>query len=194
VVFTPRPADPAPAANRPLVTLTDAQLQQWVGNYVRVDNGSPRVLTVENGKLWATVGANKVELIPHGPADFSVTLTGNPIQLRFDRGPGGGRRIRQWINGQEGQSFVESAGPVSPGYAGTYSSDELAAAFTVTVAGETIQVKLPSGGTATLRRQQEGVFVGGGNTMRFDPLQDGKAPGFVLDLGRVRGLRFIREP
>jgi hypothetical protein len=195
LTFTPRPADAAmPAANRPVVTLTEAELKQWVGNYARIDNASPRVISVENGKLWTTVTGNKTELTPHGPADFSVTVNGMPVQLRFERNADG-RRIRQWFNGQEGQPLVESAppGPISGAYAGTYRSDELGSSFIVTVVGETIQVKLPTGGTATLRQLQEGVFIGGGNTVRFDPLKDGKAPGFSLDLGRVRGLRFVRE-
>lgn len=193
LVFTPFAGTPAPPANRPVVTLTDAELQAWTGTYLSTANGSPRVLAVEAGKLVATVGANKIELAPHGPADFSITLNGNSIQLRFERGPDG-RRIRQWIGGQEGPAFDEATArsPLLPSYAGTFRSDELAASFTVTIIGETIQVKIPSGGAMIMRQSRDGVFTNGGTTLRFDPPRDGKVGGFVLDLGRVRGLRFVR--
>jgi len=184
----PQSAQPS----RPVVTLTTAELQQWAGNYVHTANGSPRVIVVEGDKLIATVGQNRVELTPHSASEFTVILGANNILLRFERTPEG-RRIRQWLGAQEGPAFEEAtaAGPVGV-YAGTYRSDELAASFTVTVADETLQVKLPGGATPTLRRIREGVFVGGGTTLRFDAARDGRSPGFALDQGRARGIRFVR--
>ena len=186
-------ASATPPAARPVVTLTDAQLQQWAGNYISTANGSPRVLTVEGGKLMATVGQNRVELIPHAPAEFSTTLGVNNIQLRFERGAEG-RIIRQWFGGGEGPMFVEQAvmEPMTTIYAGTYRSEELAASFTVEVAADAIRVKMPSGSTATMRRIRDGVFLAGGTTLRFDPPRDGRIDGFALDQGRVRGIRFVR--
>jgi CubicO group peptidase (beta-lactamase class C family) len=186
----------AAPASRPVVTLTDAELRQWAGSYVHTVNGSPRVLVVEDGKLVAQVGQNRVVLTPHSPNEFTTTVGSNAVLLRFERGPEG-RRIRQWIGGseQEGPSFEEKTvmEPVSGAYAGTYRSEELAASFTVEVGGEeTLQVKLANGATATMRRIRDGVFVGGGTTLRFDAPRDGKVSGFALDQGRVRGIRFVR--
>jgi hypothetical protein len=183
----------AALAPRAVVTLTNAEMQQWVGNYVSTANGSPRVIVIEGDKLVATVGQTRVELTPHSATEFTTTVGANAVLLRFERRPEG-RRIRQWIGAQEGPAFDEmmATGPVSSAYAGTYRSDELAASFTVVVADETLQVKLPSGGTATLRWIRDGVFVGGGTTLRFDVLRDGRSAGFELDQGRVRGIRFAR--
>jgi len=188
-------ATPAAPAPRAVVTLTNAELQQWVGNYVSTANGSPRVIVIEGNKLVATVGQTRVELAPHSASEFTVILGANAVLLRFERGPEG-RRIRQWIGGQEGPAFDEmtATAPVSPAFAGTYQSDELAASFTIVVADEALQVKLPSGMTATLRRIRDGVFVGGGTTLRFDGPRDGRIAGFELDQGRVRGIRFTRTP
>ena len=191
---TPVATSAAPAP-RAVVTLTNAELQQWVGNYVSTANGSPRVIVIEGNKLVATVGQTRVELTPHSASEFTVILGPNAVFLRFERRPEG-RRIRQWIGTQEGPAFDEmtATSPVSAAYAGTYQSDELAASFSIVVADETLQVKLPSGATATLRRIRDGVFVGGGTTLRFDSPRDGRIAGFELDQGRVRGIRFTRTP
>ena len=39
---------------------------------------------------------------------------------------------------------------------------------------------------------REGMFVAAGLTPRFDPERDGRSDGFALDMGRVRGIRFVR--
>jgi hypothetical protein len=186
-------ATSAASAPRPIVTLTNAEMLQWVGSYVSTASGSPRVIAVEGDKLVATAGSTRIEMTPHSATEFSATVGANAFLLRFERGPEG-RRIRQWVGEQEGPAFEElkAMGPLSAGYAGTYRSDELAASFTIVVGDEIVQVKLPSGETRTLRRIRDGVFAGGGTTLRFDALRDGRSDGFALDLGRVRGIRFVR--
>ncbi|HYC53122.1 MAG TPA: serine hydrolase domain-containing protein [Gemmatimonadaceae bacterium] len=187
---------PPASTARPVVTLTDAELQQWAGTYRSMANASPRVIVVEDNKLVATVGQNRVSLTPHSATEFTVTLGDNPILLRFERGPDG-RRIRQWnvATSREGPAFEEATdtGPVPAAYAGVFWSDELAAAFTTTVTDSTLQLKLPDGRSPTLRRIRDGLFVAGGMTVRFDAPVDGRISGFALDLGRVRGIRFGRR-
>lgn len=195
LVFTPAPATSAAPTLGPVVTLTTTEMQQWVGNYVSSANGSPRSIAIDGGKLMATVGQNRAELVPHSPTEFMVTLGANPVILRFERGAQG-RRIRQWIGGQEGPAFDEAqaAAPLSASYAGTYRSDELAASFTVVVANDGLQVRMPGNVTSTFRRIGSGAFVAGGTSLRFDDVRDGNVPGFVLDAGRMRGIRFVRSP
>ena len=195
VVFTPAPASAAAPVLGPAVTLTTAEMQQWVGNYISTANGSPRLIAIDSGKLMATVGQNRIELIPHSPTEFTVTLGANTVILRFERSPQG-RRIRQWIGPQEGPAFEEGpiAEPIPAAYAGTYRSDELVASFTIVVANDALEVKMPGDATTTFRRLRDGVFVAGGTTLRFDGVRDGRIPGFALDQGRMRGIRFIRLP
>lgn len=140
----------------------------------------------------ATVGRNRVELIPHGPAEFTTTLGANTILLCSERGAEG-RRIRQFMGTQEGPAFGEQAlmEPLSAVYAGTHRSEELAASLTVIVVEDAIQVKLPSGSTATMRRICDGVFLARGTTLRFDQPKEGRIEGFALNQGRVRGIRFV---
>jgi CubicO group peptidase (beta-lactamase class C family) len=193
--FTPAPnATPAPLPG-PVVTLTTAELQQWVGSYISTANGSPRVITLDGGKLVAMAGTNRIELTPHSPTDFTIVAGANTVLLRFERGPQG-RRIKQWIGAQEGPAFEEvtASEAISPAYAGTYRAEELAASFTVAVANDVLQVKTASGSTIPFRRIRDGVFVAGGTTLRFDAARDGEIAGFALDQGRVRGIRFVRTP
>jgi hypothetical protein len=195
--FSPLPvatsAASAPATPRPVVTLTNAEMQQWVGNYISTANGSPRTIGIDGGKLMATVGQTRVELVPHSATEFTTTLGANSILLRFERGAAG-RRIRQWSGAQEGPAFEEvtATAPLSAAYAGTYRSEELMASFKVVVVGDALEVTLPNGGKPTFRQIREGVFVAGGVTLRFDAPRDGRIAGFALDQGRVRGLRFVR--
>jgi hypothetical protein len=186
------PAGGAPAP-RPVVRLMTAELQEWVGSYVSTANGSPRVIAVDGDKLVATVNQRRIELAPHSASEFSTIVGANPVLLRFERTPEG-RRIRQWIGGQEGPPFAEliPMGALSAAYAGTYWSEELATSFTIAVGDEALQVKGLDGEPATYRRIRENVFVGGGRTIRFDAPRDGRSAGFALDLGRVRGIRFTR--
>ena len=195
LAFTPSPAAAAPSAPGPAVTLTTSEMQQWVGNYASVANGSPRTIVLEGGKLFATAGPNRLELTPRSGTDFTIVAGANTVLLRFERGPQG-RRIRQFIGAQEGPAFEEvvATEPISPAYAGTYRSDELAASFSVVVANDALQVKTASGGTIPFRRIRDGVFQAGSTTLRFDPVRDGSVPGFALDQGRVRGIRFVRTP
>ena len=195
--FVARPVDASaatPIAERPVVTLTPAELQQWAGNYASVANGSPRVLVVEGDRL-VTVGQNRYVLTPHSATEFSTTVNGNAVLLRFERGTEG-RRIRQWLGGQEGSSFVEVVplGAAASAYVGAYSSPELAATLTIALLGEALQVKLPSGETYTLRRVRDGEFTAAGTTLRFDAPKDGRSAGFALDMGRAKGIRFERAP
>ncbi|HEY9225439.1 MAG TPA: serine hydrolase domain-containing protein [Gemmatimonadaceae bacterium] len=181
------------SAARPVVTLTRSQMEEWVGKFLNPVSGASRTIAIEGEKLVATSGGTRFELTAHSPSEFTVVVGATTLQLRFERGPDG-RRIRQWNGAQELPPFQEvtATGLVSAAYAGTYQSGELAASFTVTIADETIQVKLPAGNLVTLRQIRDGVFVSGGMTARFNSPRDGRSPGFELDLGRVRGIRFER--
>ncbi len=195
LVFTPAPASTAAPSLGPVVTLTTAEMQQWVGNYISTANGSPRLLAIDGGKLVATTPQSTIELIPHSPIEFTFASGATTVILRFERGAQG-RRIRQWIGALEGPAFAEVAfaEAITTIYAGTYRSDELAASFTIAVANDALQVKMPGDVTSTFRRIRDGVFVAGGTTLRFDDVRDGTLPGFVLDQGRMRGIRFVRMP
>lgn len=87
------------------------------------------------------------------------------------------------------------APPVRPAdYAGRYFSHELQAAYHVVADRGGLTVIRPDGAELQLTPRGDDAFrLGGGATVRF--LRDGgHVSGFVLDAGRVRNLRFQREP
>jgi CubicO group peptidase (beta-lactamase class C family) len=182
-----------PSAARPVITLTSAQMQEWVGTYYNTVNGSTGVIAIERDTLVGFIGQTRVVLTPHSASEFSTTVGTKAVLFRFQRGPDG-RQIRLWLGGQEGPAFKElpAMDPMPAGYAGTYRSDELAASFVVTVAEDQLRIKLSDGQTRTLRRIGNNVFLGGGVTLHFEPPRDGHSAGFSFDQGRVRGIRFVR--
>ncbi len=70
-----------PYAVKPLVALTTAQLQKWVGTY-KYSGDVLRVITLENGALYSQkAGSMKLKLIPTGESSF--TFEGTTTQYEF---------------------------------------------------------------------------------------------------------------
>lgn len=93
---------------------------------------------------------------------------------------------------QAGESGMTSAA-VLAGLAGRYYSEELDATYRLEVNGQTVTVHRPRGEVDTLRVTGARSFRAGGMTYHFEPNVNGAAPGFALDLGRVRGVAFVRR-
>jgi len=80
------------------------------------------------------------------------------------------------------------------GLAGRYHSTELDATYDVSVTGTTLTAKRPRGEVDTLQVVGPQRFRAGALTYRFSPNVAGKAPSFVVDIGRARGMEFDRVP
>ena len=85
-----------------------------------------------------------------------------------------------------------SASSLTP-LAGRYYSEELDATYELSVNGQTLLARRPRGEVDTLRVVGERTYRGDGMTYRFAPNANGRATGFALDLGRVRGVEFLRR-
>ena len=83
--------------------------------------------------------------------------------------------------------------PDLAGLAGHYYSEELDATYRVDVNGQTVTVHRPRGEVDTLRAAGARTFRAGGMTYHFEPNVSGAAPSFALDLGRVRGVAFVKR-
>jgi hypothetical protein len=76
---------------------------------------------------------------------------------------------------------------------GTYRSDEIDAAFTIALDGDRLVLTREfETATSPLQASGGGTFRGRGLTFRFEPSRDGRSPGFTVDAGRVRNIRFAR--
>jgi CubicO group peptidase (beta-lactamase class C family) len=83
------------------------------------------------------------------------------------------------------------AGDQLRAYAGTYFSEELNTTFTLTVEDGVLQLRREGARPVRLRPLANHAFTNGDMTIRFTPGAALNA-GFELNIGRVRGLTFVR--
>ena len=85
-----------------------------------------------------------------------------------------------------------SVGELAP-LAGRYYSSELDATYELAVAGQALLLRRPRSEPDTLRAIDARTFRAGPLTLRFPPAAVGAAaPGFTVDIGRARGMEFVR--
>lgn len=76
-------------------------------------------------------------------------------------------------------------------YAGAYHSDELDARYRIVVDGADLRLEVGNSLDGPMARIGDDLFRRGGLTLRFQR-EAGRVTGFLLDAGRVRGIRFAR--
>jgi CubicO group peptidase (beta-lactamase class C family) len=189
--FKPTP----PAAPRPApVAVAPERLAGYAGTY-RL--GRSRLVTVvlENGALAARMpDAPPVTLEPRSETTFVALPIGT--EIAFERDASG--RATALTVGPQRAPRVDRVSP-SPAelaeYAGVYYSEELGAAYTVSVDGDHLVATHRRTGPVTLSPTVRDEFVGdrgyfGG--VAFVRGDDGRIGGLEVNAGRVRGVRFAR--
>lgn len=78
-------------------------------------------------------------------------------------------------------------------YAGTYRAAELEASYRIRVDGDTLRLLVGNGLDGPLVPVEPEVFRRGPLTLRFEREGDGRVSAFLVDAGRVRGIRFQRR-
>ncbi len=78
-------------------------------------------------------------------------------------------------------------------YAGDYFSDELRATYRIAVKDGGLYFTHRNALTAALEPTERDAFRSGPATLRFEHDPGGRISGFLLDAGRVRNLRFVRQ-
>jgi hypothetical protein len=76
--------------------------------------------------------------------------------------------------------------------AGRYYSQELDATYDVVANGTTLTVRRPRGDVDTLAVVDARTFRAAGLTYHFLPNVGGGGPGFTVDIGRARGMEFVK--
>jgi CubicO group peptidase (beta-lactamase class C family) len=76
--------------------------------------------------------------------------------------------------------------------AGRYYSQELDATYDVVANGSALTVRRPRGEVDTLAVVDARTFRAGGLTYHFAPNVNGGGPGFTVDIGRARGMAFVK--
>jgi CubicO group peptidase (beta-lactamase class C family) len=192
-----RPAQPRDTA-RDAVAVPAAELEPWVGTYMNPATGTIRLITLENGRLRASFGQQRQDLVPQSASDFTAVVGATTLRLLFEHDPAGdARRMRQFADGRETALFVEVIPPaadVLPAYAGSYYSDELNATFTLFVEDGVLKMRRADDATIPLIALPDHSFSSGGDLrLQFSPDEEGRYTRFELNLGRVRGITFRRS-
>ena len=113
------------------------------------------------------------------------------LASKFTQPPPAPRAGPQTAAGSSGSGTVSSADLGA--LAGRYYSEELDATYEVNVNGQSITVRRPRGEVDTLRVIDSRTFRGGNLTYRFAIVENGSAPSFAIDVGRARGMGFVRR-
>ncbi len=78
-------------------------------------------------------------------------------------------------------------------YAGDYFSDELRTTYRIAVKAGALYFTHRNALTTTLEPTERDEFRSGPATLKFEHGPGGRISGFILDAGRVRNLRFVRQ-
>ncbi len=175
-----------------------ADLERVSGWYWWAQVSAARQLLVRDGRLvYSRGGGHDTELAPQGGDRFLMVDVGARVEVRFE--PAGGKPERMLVDsGNETPTVFEAFEQAAPSaqqlgaLAGRFHSEELDHDFVLEL----------EDGALVLRRRGEDIelaplfadaFSGDGLVLRFERGADGHPTAFLLDAGRVRGLRFARR-
>ena len=190
----PKPRTSAPTAR---ATLPDSVLRALAGTY-RSSTRALRTLVADSGKLYLAIGNTRYELAPRSAERFDILNAPVEIAVAFEQStPGAPIRMTWTTEGQdpivhERLELVTPAAGELAAYAGSYYSEELDATHRVEVAGGKLTVKRRGAEPDSLTPVTRDEFSVGSSTLRFIRDDAGRVTGYLMDLGRVRGLRFER--
>lgn len=184
-----------PLTNPPVVTLTDKQLDAYVGQYVTAA-GTRRTVTREGTRLFMAVGGGaRAEILPSGPDTFFVK--DRFVRLRFERDTAGNAarlRVTDWGEEPVATRDDKPAKPapvqvaVDPALYDAYVGEyELAPGFilTVTREGNSLMTQATGQGTVEVFPSAPTEFFLKVTDAQLSLVKDasGKVTGLVLHQG-----------
>ena len=184
-------AETAEVSEEEPVELSADQLERWTGMYYSAERGLYFEFEVRGGAL-TLLQAQGIPLTPTSPTRF--ILTDAPVSFDFS-GDGEDRRLT--LHQPAGQrDFVAVVPPNvtaadAAAFAGSYYADELGVEYVVTADGTEIHIKRGRGDPIRLVPTVQDEFTLGGSQVNFER-RNGRPVAFVIDAGRVRGIRFER--
>ena len=193
------PGAAGPAAAAEPVRVPRPVLESYVGKYQLADG--PVVGIIREGASLAAeiAGVPKLELVAESERAFRLKAV--DAFLTFEKDKAG--KVSRFVFSQGGETTSAErlappvlSGEALEGYAGTYSSPELATAYTLEVRDGTLVARHPRNEDAVLSPTEADGFSGDKwyfGRVRFTRDADGSLTGFLLTGGRVRNLRFVKD-
>lgn len=185
------------------VDLSRQQLDAWVGDYAG-DAGASLQVAREDDRLVVTIrgpATQTLRLIALSESVFRdvdppAEMSADPIEFRFGD-TNGETSLDIRVSGNVVARLARVAAPATEiteldVWAGSYRSDELAAVARIVRDDDRLTYQIGAAAPIDLLVRRDGSFsmaAGGGQR---ESMSNGKVATFVLNAGRVRGLRFER--
>ena len=180
---------------RPEVPLTAEQLAPLAGLYWNPKDAQVMRFVVDGGRLQVVSGAGRQPLKSLGNGRF-IRASGQGPELTFDLAPERGRLTMGSAGAGE---VLERVTPWTPdagalaAFAGSYRSDELEALYRIVMQDGGLRLERLKSAPQTLEPLVADTFRAPLGIVRFTRDPGGGIAGFVIEAGRVRGLKFSRD-
>ncbi|HEX4441442.1 MAG TPA: serine hydrolase domain-containing protein [Thermoanaerobaculia bacterium] len=178
-----------------------SRLQALIGSYLDRQNDRFLRLTVEDGQLRGRLGSRALTFVPTAADRFRVEgISGVKAEARVEKSGGARPRLAVTLDEDgdvENWSFepVDAWSP-SPAdlaaLAGRYTSRELDTTWRLEIVDGKLYVRHRGGPEEPLSPTVADRMTVAGRVLRFTRDASGKAAGFIVDEGRVRGIAFQR--
>ncbi|HEX3554209.1 MAG TPA: serine hydrolase domain-containing protein [Thermoanaerobaculia bacterium] len=193
-------ATPPPVPAKTTTAGPAGDLARYAGTFWGPATDTVHRVVARDGKLFLSRRSGEdYELVPAGEGRFEIRLPGSdPVVLLFPpAATGAPRELRITAPGEPTDVYREvQTVTLKPeelaAYAGTYTSEELDATWTIQAAAGHLVVRGKRGPSAPLESAFADAFLGPAGLMRFARDGQGKVTGFLVGAGRARDLRFIR--
>ncbi|WP_240359631.1 serine hydrolase domain-containing protein [Pyxidicoccus trucidator] len=186
----------SPPPEPPKVTLTQARLAARAGLYRNTRTGETLDVRVRDGQLQLEGG---MPLTPVSETSFRVG--DGRAQLAFGLGKNGRPTAARLLTSDGDSVPFEPVAPARPDaarlaeYGGSFTSEEAEATYTVAAERDGLVLRRRPDAVYRLVPLYADAFLAPKlGLVRFTRNSEGRVSGLSLGLGRVRDLRFVREP
>ena len=177
----------------PEVALPAAELSAMAGLYWNARDAMARRVVFEDGRLNVRTGPQQTialksignrRFVPVTPAPFVVVFGANRVTFENTTGTA---------------DTFERVEPFAPtpaqleAFAGVYRSDEIEATYRIVIKNGQLRLERLKSAAADLEPLVTDTFSGQPGVIRFTRDAANSVTGFVLEAGRVRGMRFWKE-
>ncbi len=178
------------------VTVDPTLYDDYVGRYERTRQpGLIITITREDDRLMGeATGQSKAELFPESETKFFLKVAN--VQIAFERDNAGYvHQLMVYQNGQEmpAKRLSDLPPEALADYVGEYHSDELQVTYALSLDAGKLALRIQNNPPSELSINKQDEASAEVGTMAFERDDHGMVTGFVLQSGRVRNLRFVKQ-